>query len=180
MRRQHFNAQSNTQWAAYNKKLCWAKPKLTYLLSNPMLIGIIESVFLRPAMPIYAYKCSACGHAKDVLQKISDDPLTVCPACGAAEFAKQITAAGFQLKGAGWYVTDFRSGGDGANSGVGKSAETASTEASAPAAAPAPAVASTPAPAPVSAPAPSPKVAPAASNATKSIATKSINTGAKA
>jgi putative FmdB family regulatory protein len=61
-------------------------------------------------MPIYAYKCSACGHAKDVLQKISDDPLTVCPACGAAAFSKQVTAAGFQLKGAGWYVTDFRAG----------------------------------------------------------------------
>lgn len=61
-------------------------------------------------MPIYAYKCGSCGHAKDVLQKISDAPLTVCPACGAEAFAKQITAAGFQLKGSGWYVTDFRGG----------------------------------------------------------------------
>jgi putative FmdB family regulatory protein len=61
-------------------------------------------------MPIYAYKCSSCGHAQDVLQKISDDPLTVCPACSAATFAKQVTAAGFQLKGSGWYVTDFRDG----------------------------------------------------------------------
>lgn len=59
-------------------------------------------------MPIYAYKCASCGHAKDVLQKLSDAPLTVCPACGAASFSKQITAAGFQLKGSGWYVTDFR------------------------------------------------------------------------
>ena len=59
-------------------------------------------------MPIYAYRCTACGHAQDVLQKISDDVLTVCPACGAASFAKQVTAAGFQLKGSGWYVTDFR------------------------------------------------------------------------
>ena len=59
-------------------------------------------------MPIYAYKCSSCGHTKDVLQKISADPLTVCPACGAATFAKQLTAPGFQLKGSGWYVTDFR------------------------------------------------------------------------
>jgi putative FmdB family regulatory protein len=80
-------------------------------------------------MPIYAYKCSACGHAKDVLQKISDDALTVCPACGASTFSKQVTAAGFQLKGSGWYVTDFRSGGDGANSGVGKAAESGSTDA---------------------------------------------------
>lgn len=61
-------------------------------------------------MPIYAYKCGSCGHAKDVLQKVSDTPLTVCPACGADSFAKQITAAGFQLKGSGWYVTDFRGG----------------------------------------------------------------------
>lgn len=58
-------------------------------------------------MPIYAYKCGSCGHAKDVLQKISDAPLTVCPACGADAFSKQLTAAGFQLKGTGWYATDF-------------------------------------------------------------------------
>ncbi len=59
-------------------------------------------------MPIYAYKCESCGHAKDVLQKISDAPLTECPACGAATFSKQLTAAGFQLKGSGWYATDFK------------------------------------------------------------------------
>jgi putative FmdB family regulatory protein len=64
-------------------------------------------------MPIYAYRCEACGHAKDVLQKISDPVLTDCPACGAPAFKKQVTAAGFQLKGSGWYVTDFR-GGNGA------------------------------------------------------------------
>jgi putative FmdB family regulatory protein len=62
-------------------------------------------------MPIYAYKCDACGHAKDVLQKMSDPQLTDCPACGQATFKKQLTAAGFQLKGTGWYVTDFREGG---------------------------------------------------------------------
>ena len=61
-------------------------------------------------MPIYAYKCSSCGHSKDALQKMSDAPLTVCPACGAATFAKQLTAPQFQLKGSGWYVTDFRDG----------------------------------------------------------------------
>lgn len=61
-------------------------------------------------MPIYAYRCSSCGHAKDVLQKISDAPLTTCPACGAEAFSKQVTAAGFQLKGSGWYATDFRGG----------------------------------------------------------------------
>jgi putative FmdB family regulatory protein len=59
-------------------------------------------------MPIYAYRCEACGFAKDVLQKISDDALTVCPSCGKDSFRKQLTAAGFQLKGSGWYVTDFR------------------------------------------------------------------------
>lgn len=67
-------------------------------------------------MPIYAYKCGSCGHAKDVLQKVSDAPLTVCPACGASAFAKQITAAGFQLKGSGWYATDFRGGSNAASS----------------------------------------------------------------
>ena len=64
-------------------------------------------------MPIYAYRCDACGFAKDVLQKISDAPLSDCPECGKAEFKKQLTAAGFQLKGTGWYVTDFRNGGSG-------------------------------------------------------------------
>ena len=62
-------------------------------------------------MPIYAYKCATCGHEKDVLQKVSDAPPAVCPACGAATFVKQVTAAGFQLKGSGWYATDFRDGG---------------------------------------------------------------------
>ena len=61
-------------------------------------------------MPIYAYRCAACGHSKDVLQKMSDPVLTVCPNCGADVFQKQVTAAGFQLKGSGWYVTDFRGG----------------------------------------------------------------------
>ena len=61
-------------------------------------------------MPIYAYKCESCGHSKDVLQKMSDAPLTQCPACGKDSFAKQVTAAGFQLKGSGWYATDFKGG----------------------------------------------------------------------
>ncbi len=61
-------------------------------------------------MPIYAYRCATCGHAQDVLQKMSDAVLSVCPACGAATYQKQVTAAGFQLKGSGWYVTDFRGG----------------------------------------------------------------------
>lgn len=65
-------------------------------------------------MPIYAYKCSSCGHADDVLQKISAAPLTVCPACGQSTYSKQVTAPQFQLKGSGWYVTDFRGGSGGA------------------------------------------------------------------
>ena len=62
-------------------------------------------------MPIYAYKCESCGFAKDVLQKMSDATLTDCPACGKPSFQKQLTAAGFQLKGSGWYVTDFKGNG---------------------------------------------------------------------
>jgi putative FmdB family regulatory protein len=68
-------------------------------------------------MPIYAYRCSSCGHAQDVLRKISDPPLSICPECGADTFTKQVTAAGFQLKGSGWYVTDFKGG-----NGAGKAA----------------------------------------------------------
>ncbi len=62
-------------------------------------------------MPIYAYKCESCGFSKDVLQKISDAPLQDCPTCGKATFKKQVTAAGFQLKGSGWYATDFKGSG---------------------------------------------------------------------
>ena len=64
-------------------------------------------------MPIYAYRCNACGYAKDVLQKMSDPLLTDCPECGMPEFKKQVTAAGFQLKGSGWYATDFKGGSGG-------------------------------------------------------------------
>jgi len=105
-------------------------------------------------MPIYAYKCASCGHAKDVLQKMSDDPLTVCPACGQSSFQKQLTAAGFQLKGSGWYVTDFRGGNTGAPAAASGEApasteDAASTPASAPASTPVPsAVPAAAAPAP--------------------------------
>ena len=61
-------------------------------------------------MPIYEYKCTSCGHKKEVLQKMSDAPLTECPACGKATLSKLISAAGFQLKGSGWYATDFKGG----------------------------------------------------------------------
>jgi putative FmdB family regulatory protein len=122
-------------------------------------------------MPIYAYRCEACGHAKDVLQKISDAPLTVCPSCGESSFRKQLTAAGFQLKGSGWYVTDFRDGNKGAKAadkaadkagekageGSGDKGESgAAKEGAAPASADASKPSSTPASAPSSAPAPAP------------------------
>lgn len=81
-------------------------------------------------MPIYAYKCDACGHAKDVLQKMSDAALTDCPACGAPQFNKQLTAPGFQLKGTGWYATDFKGGG-----ATGAAAATAAAADAAPASA---------------------------------------------
>jgi putative FmdB family regulatory protein len=67
-------------------------------------------IFAEYQMPIYAYRCDECGFAKDVLQKISDPVLTVCLSCGKPAFKKQVTAAGFQLKGTGWYATDFRGG----------------------------------------------------------------------
>ena len=126
-------------------------------------------------MPIYAYKCESCGHSKDVLQKMSDAPLGDCPQCGAATFKKQLTAAGFQLKGSGWYVTDFRdgkSGSDKAKDGE-KSKESGNSEksdtpassgsdaAATPAKSDAATTAATPAPAPAApSPASAPKSAP--------------------
>ncbi len=61
-------------------------------------------------MPIYEYQCNQCGHELESLQKISDPPLTDCPECGEASLQKKISAAGFRLKGGGWYETDFKSG----------------------------------------------------------------------
>jgi putative FmdB family regulatory protein len=78
---------------------------------------------IRCVMPIYAYRCDACGHTLEKLQKISDSPLTNCPACGKAALVKQVTAAGFQLKGTGWYVTDFRGGSNTAAKSDSKSAD---------------------------------------------------------
>lgn len=115
-------------------------------------------------MPIYAYRCTACGHAQDVLQKISDPVLTDCPNCGqAGTYAKQVTAAGFQLKGSGWYVTDFR---DGNKPAAKPGAEAAKPGADAPAAGDKPAEAASPAASaaatPAATPAPAPAPAPAA------------------
>ena len=74
------------------------------------LIGYTYAPVFGAKMPIYEYRCSACGHEFEILQKISDQPLTECPACGKSALAKLVSAAGFQLKGSGWYVTDFRDG----------------------------------------------------------------------
>ena len=59
-------------------------------------------------MPIYEYRCAACGHQDEHQQKVAEAPLTKCPACGKAKYQKQLSAAGFQLKGTGWYATDFK------------------------------------------------------------------------
>jgi len=81
---------------------------------NPPIGGgpcvIISFFFAEVHMPIYAYRCSSCGLEKDVMQKMADDPLTVCPECAKETFSKQLTAPGFQLKGSGWYATDFKGG----------------------------------------------------------------------
>lgn len=61
-------------------------------------------------MPIYEYRCESCGFQKDHLQKMSDAPLSTCPSCGKESYTKLLSAAGFQLKGSGWYATDFKGG----------------------------------------------------------------------
>ncbi|CAI8988287.1 zinc ribbon domain-containing protein [Burkholderia ambifaria] len=109
-------------------------------------------------MPIYAYRCEACGFAKDMLQKMSDAPLSQCPECGKDAFRKQVTAAGFQLKGSGWYVTDFRGGSGGTSA---PATATGEAGAAAPAAA-APAAAATSSESTTTSAAPAPAAAPAA------------------
>lgn len=88
-------------------------------------------------MPIYAYRCTQCGFEKEVMQKISDPLLTTCPACQAEAFAKQLTAPGFQLKGSGWYATDFKGGNKSSTTEVASSAPppASTTNASSPASA---------------------------------------------
>lgn len=100
-------------------------------------------------MPIYEYRCDGCNHELEKLQKIADEPLTLCPQCGESQLRRKISAAGFRLKGSGWYETDFKSGGKknlagDATAGAGDkapaapastTASTASTSSSAPAAA---------------------------------------------
>jgi putative FmdB family regulatory protein len=84
-------------------------------------------------MPIYAYRCADCGHQFDALQRLADPVLTDCPSCGKAALAKLVTAAGFQLKGSGWYATDFRNtakpAAADAKAGEGKAADAKSADA---------------------------------------------------
>jgi len=87
-------------------------------------------------MPIYEYQCESCGHALEALQRLSDDPLVDCPVCNKPALKKQISAAGFRLKGGGWYETDFKSGNKKNLAGEGSTGAPA-TPASAPVAAPA-------------------------------------------
>lgn len=121
-------------------------------------------------MPIFAYRCDSCGFEKDVLQKRSDPALSECPSCGQPSFNKRLTAPAFQLKGSGWYVTDFRDNGKKPGADGGSTKEGGSTKdggstqesgaakdgggsaGASTAATPAPAAASTPAPAPAPAP----------------------------
>ena len=96
-------------------------------------------------MPIYAFACQACGHSFDRLQKLSDADPTVCPACGAEQVQRQVTAPAFRLAGSGWYETDFKKDGDKKRNLAGDAA-------------------AVPAPAPAAAPAPAPAAAPAAAD----------------
>jgi putative FmdB family regulatory protein len=89
-------------------------PRLRYNFRLFFMGFVRSSARPRPTnddMPIYEYRCASCGHELEALQKLSDAPLTLCPACHHETLRKQVSAAGFQLKGSGWYVTDFRNSG---------------------------------------------------------------------
>lgn len=127
--------------------------------ATPIMRGFSRLALCPLPMPIYAYLCSQCGFRKDVLQKLSDAALSVCPHCGAAAFEKQLSAPSFQLKGTGWYATDFKNSGKPAAStsneskGDGDGQGGSNTTEAAPAPAPAAATSAANA-APASAPAP--------------------------
>ena len=134
-------------------------------------------------MPIYEYKCAECGHTLEVLQKLTAPPPIDCPSCGKAALAKQVTAAGFQLKGSGWYVTDFRDSGAARKDGkkdakpdtaADSKAETAAAEPKAGAAKDAAASSASPSPGPAPGPAPTaapPTAAPGSGSGTGSTGT---------
>ncbi|MCK9618908.1 MAG: zinc ribbon domain-containing protein [Methylobacter sp.] len=83
-------------------------------------------------MPIYEYQCQSCGHEHEALQKLSAEPLVICPACSKPELMKKISAAGFRLKGSGWYETDFKSGAKKNVAGESSSSTSASSSGSCP------------------------------------------------
>ncbi len=118
-------------------------------------------------MPIYSYRCENCGHQQDVLQKMSDPLLVDCPSCGQPSYRKQVTAAGFQLKGSGWYVTDFRNpAAKEGTKGVSKEADAAGSKDTTTTDSSGPKVDNAPAPSPAksdAAPAPAPASKPAQS-----------------
>lgn len=127
-------------------------------------------------MPIYEYACPDCGQQDEHMQKLADAPLTVCPKCGGAKYTKKISAAGFALKGSGWYVTDFRNGNKGGKATEKKDGDTAKSDAATAAPTDKPsdtnatsataATSTTSAPAPATAPAPAPTSAPTATPST--------------
>ncbi|GAB6049369.1 hypothetical protein JCM16106_02130 [Hydrogenophilus islandicus] len=75
-------------------------------------------------MPIYEYRCTSCGHEQEHLQKVNDEPIATCPACGSAAYVKLLSAAGFAFKGEGWYVTDYKGKGNSQKSAASASSET--------------------------------------------------------
>lgn len=130
-------------------------------------------------MPIYAYRCESCGFAQDVLQKRSDPVLELCPSCGASAFRKQLSAPAFQLKGSGWYVTDFRDKGkakpgEGEGTGAGEAAAPGAPASAAPAVAAGAPASSAANSAAAAAPPPAPAAAPAAAPAPSSGGTKNV------
>jgi putative FmdB family regulatory protein len=118
-------------------------------------------------MPIYEYRCSSCGHELEALQKFSDAPLSTCPSCQRDALTKKVSLAGFQLKGSGWYVTDFRDKSSGKKDGAKTETATDSKPESG-GTSPAPAKEGSPAPAPAadSTPAKSPPPPPPSSGGT--------------
>ena len=135
--------------------------------TNELLEVPLNLLFLSSpprTMPIYEYACPDCGYTYDHMQKLADAPIAACPKCASTKYYKKISAAGFALKGTGWYVTDFRDGGKKPADKPAESKEGAAASAPAPAATSTDAGSASAAPSaapPPSAPAPAPAPAPA-------------------
>lgn len=109
----------NENWSIIPRRLAGCQSDAARLFINNCCFGLANFRVLT-AMPIYEYMCQSCHHVKEAIQKISDDPLVECPACGKPELKKQVTAAAFKLKGGGWYETDFKNSGKSAAKSDGK------------------------------------------------------------